>query len=124
MARPIMVIILVMKVLSSRNCPTTAAMPMASTMETTDSRRGMPAATSAPNTSTRMTRATPTPNISPVFRSLSPIWVKSRLMLGPPVTSTSKPSPWPAFLTAADSTSTFFSTSVRLPAIDTGMTVA
>jgi hypothetical protein len=51
-----------------------------------------------------------------VIQSLSAFHA-GRLGLGRPPT-------WPAFLTAADSTSAFFSTSVRVPVIDTGTTVA
>ena len=48
-------------------------MPRASRMEPIAMTRGTTAVTMAPNTSTRMTRAIPTPNISPVRRSLSAV---------------------------------------------------
>ncbi len=90
MARPIMVIMLVMKNDKSMNWPTTAVIPMAKRMDASAIIRGTAAVTMAPNTSTRMIRAIPTPKISPVRRSLSAVAPKSALMLASPVTSTSK----------------------------------
>ncbi len=85
-----MVIILVMKNDRSVTWPTMAVIPMARRMEASAMISGTAAVTMAPKTRTRMTSAIPTPNISPLRRSLSAVAPKSLLMLASPVTSTSK----------------------------------
>ena len=85
-----MVIMLVMKNDRSVTWPTMAVIPMARRIEASAMISGMAAVTMAPKTRTRMIRAIPTPNISPLRRSLSAVAPKSLLMLASPVTRTSK----------------------------------
>jgi hypothetical protein len=88
-----MVIMLVIKNDSSVTWPIMAVIPMARRIEASAMIRGMAAVTMAPKTRTRMTSAIPTPNISPLRRSLSAVAPKSLLMLASPVTSTSASAP-------------------------------
>ena len=76
---------------SSNPCPTTNATPSAVTTATSATMRGMPAATAAPNTATRMRSAIGTPMPSPRRRSRSEVSVNVRPMLPCPATSASNP---------------------------------
>ena len=69
-AKPIIVIMLRMKNDRSNALPTTAVAPTAAMIDTSATKSGRPAATSAPNTITRITMATPMPIISPSHEAL------------------------------------------------------
>ena len=67
------------------------AKPSAVTIAISATIRGMPAATAAPKTATRMSRAIGTPMPSPRRRSRSEVSVNVRPMLPCPASKTSKP---------------------------------
>ena len=90
-ASPIAVIMFTTKKESWKPCPTMKAKPSAVTIAISATTRGMPAATAAPNTATRMSSATGAPMPSPRRRSRSEVSVNVRPMLPRPATSTSNP---------------------------------
>ena len=88
-ARPVAVRMLSAKMESSKTWPMSTVIARPTMMEKMLSTSGSPAATSAPNTSTRMTSATGMPIISPRRRSL---WLRSWASVyaaAAPVTATS-----------------------------------
>ena len=76
-ASPIIVIMFTMKNDRSKALPTMAVAPTAAVIDTIATRIGMPAATSAPNTTTRITRATAIPIASPLSNADSPSELKT-----------------------------------------------
>ena len=80
-------IMLVMKKLRSMNSPSRAASSMAIPIATTPRITGITPDTTDPNTSTRTTRATAMPMVSPVRRSSSAIVLKSLFNVAGPAIS-------------------------------------
>ena len=121
-ARPIIVITLVTKNDSWKNCPSSAVSPMATAMETIASTTGMSAAATAPKTMTSTPSASGMPNASPVWRSVSACLSKSSLTLALPATWTAKPS-LPFSPRAIVRTSPTLSIAVVIAGHDEGMIV-
>ena len=90
-ARPMNVSMFTTKKLSGEIWPMSAASASATTIENRASTTGTRAATTVPNTASRIRSAIGMPIASPVCRSLSESWVKSRLRVASPVTSTRNP---------------------------------
>ena len=90
-ASPMKVSMFTTKKLSGEMWPMRAASASATTMEKRASTTGTSAATTVPNTASRIRSAMGMPIASPVCRSLSDSWVKSRLRVASPVTSTRNP---------------------------------
>ena len=108
---------------SSNPCPTRNATPSAVTTATNATTRGMPAATAAPKTATRMSSAMGTPMPSPLRRSRSEVSVNVRPILPCPATSASNPAGASKSSTTETSGPAVASASPISPASVTGMSV-
>ncbi len=91
-ANPIMVMMFSTRKFNSQTCPISADTPTATTIDAIASTSGMPAATAAPNTMSRMISATGMPIISPRSAFSADSSFASRLMLPVPAVSARKPS--------------------------------
>ena len=122
-ARPIITIISVTKNTRPKNCPMSAAMPIATMMHTSDRPMGMSTATTVPKSTTRMSSATGMPTRSPCCRSLSDSSFCSWATLASPTVSTRNPSPAFACSTTSSTAATLSTASSKSPVIRTGMRV-
>ena len=122
-ARPIMLTMLMAKMDMSKAWPRSAVNATAAVMATRLSTIGRPAATTAPNTISRMMSAIGTPMPSPLRRSRSAVSLKSLLMLAVPVTSASRPPRPSAAWTTSCTLSMFSSARARSPAMTMGRMV-
>src|SRR6266511_1885417 len=90
-ARPIIVIMLVMKNDRSKARPSRDTSPSATTMDMIASTTGTTAAARVPNTTIRMIRAATMPMVSPWRRSCSAMVLESLAAVASPATQTLKP---------------------------------
>ena len=104
-------------------CPTRNATPSAVTTATKATTRGIPAATAAPKTATRISSAIGTPMPSPRRRSRSEVSVNVRPMLPCPATSVSNPAGASKCSTTETSGPAVASASPISPASVTGISV-
>ena len=112
------------KKLSGEIWPISAASASATMIAKIASTSGTSAATTVPNTASRITRAIGMPMASPIWRSLSESFVKSRLSVAWPVTRTRKPPCPSARSTTATTGAIFVSASFTwLPGMLSGISV-
>ena len=122
-ASPIIVIMSVIKKISSNTCPSSEVAPSATTMATMAKPIGISAATTAPKSTSIISSATGTPMLSPFEISASASSLDSAAILASPIVATLNPSLPFSLRTISRTSSTFVVASLSVPVMTIGMIV-